>query len=263
VTTTGIKVRDVAFRAGGRDVLHGVSLRLQPGELVALLGVNGAGKTTLLRILLGLLRPSSGEVLLDGDIIGALSRRSVARRMAYVPQAHVPSFPFNVLEIVAMGRSPVVGVGRSFRPLDEDSALQALDRLGMRRFAQRSYVELSGGERQAVLIARALAQGARVLIMDEPAASLDLGQQARLMTLLAGLARDGYAILMSSHQPDQALRWCDRAVLLHEGRVLSDGPPRDVITADRLSRLYGVPMQVIETETFCFVVSSETGAAAG
>jgi iron complex transport system ATP-binding protein len=183
--------------------------------------------------------------------------------MAYVPQAHVPSFPFNVLEIVAMGRSPVVGVGRSLRPLDEDAALQALDRLGMRRFAQRSYVELSGGERQAVLIARALAQGARVLIMDEPAASLDLGQQARLMTLLAGLARDGYAILMSSHQPDQALRWCDRAVLLHEGRVLSDGPPRDIITADRLSRLYGVPMQVIETETFCFVVSSETGAAAG
>jgi iron complex transport system ATP-binding protein len=204
----------LAFRVGQRQVLFDISLMLRPGELVALLGVNGAGKTTLMRLLLGLLRPSAGEVLLDGANLARLPRRQVARRIAYVPQAHMPSFPFSVLEVVMMGRTPLAGVGSRLDVADADAALQALDRFGLRRLASRSYTDLSGGERQAVLIARAVAQGARALIMDEPAASLDLGQQARLMTLLVDLVRDGYAILMSTHQPDQALRWCNRAVLL-------------------------------------------------
>ena len=251
-----IEARSLSFRLGGRELLRDVSLALAPGDCAALLGANGAGKTTLLRTLLGFVRPDRGEVLLDGRPLAAHGRRAIARRIAYVPQAHVPSFPYTVREIVAMARAPASGWGRSRTAVDDAAVADALERLGLGPFAERSYAGLSGGERQAVLIARALAQGARILLMDEPTASLDLGQRARLMRLLNALADEGHAILMSTHQPELAARGFNRAVLLHQGEVLADGPPRAVLTPDALSRLYAVQVRLVEAGEELFLAAS-------
>jgi iron complex transport system ATP-binding protein len=251
-----LEARGVTLRLGERETLRDVSVALEQGDCAALLGPNGAGKTTLLRVLLGLVRPDVGEVRLDGAPLTGQSRRSIARRMAYVPQAHVPSFPYSVREMVAMGRTPSAGWGGRLSADDDLAVSAALERLGMLDFAERNYVELSGGERQAVLVARALAQGARILLMDEPTASLDLGQQTRLMSLLAGLAREGHAILVSIHQPELALRWFNRAVLLHQGAVLGDGEPSQIVTGERLSELYRVAVKVLAAEDGWFLSTS-------
>ena len=248
-----IEARGLSLRLGDRQVMGDVSLDLTPGDCAALLGANGAGKTTLLRALLGFVRPDAGEVRLDGRPLAAHGRRAIARRIAYVPQAHVPSFPYTVREIVAMARAPASGWGPVRTAEDEAAISGALARLGLTGFAERSYAGLSGGERQAVLIARALGQGAQILLMDEPTASLDLGQQARLMGLLAELAAEGRAILMSTHQPELALRWFNRAVLLHGGEVLGDGAPRAVLTPETLSRLYAVEVRLVEAEGRLFL----------
>ena len=264
MTAPVLEGRELSFGIAGREVLRRVSLALAAGDRVALLGANGSGKTTLLRLLLGLARPTHGAVLLDGRPLTSLPRRAVARRMAYVPQAHAPSFPFTVREIVAMGRAPEVGWGGKLRPPDDLAVTGALSKLGLLEFAERSYAALSGGERQAVLVARALAQGARILLMDEPTASLDLGQQTRLMSQLATLAGEGHAILMSTHQPELALRWFNRSVLLHEGEVLSDGPPRTTLTRESLSALYRVDVDLVEAGDGLFLrASAQPDGAAG
>ena len=256
MTAPSIEARGLGFRLGVRSVLADVDLALRPGDFAALLGPNGAGKTTLLRILLGFVRPDRGEVRLDGQPLTAWSRKDIARRIAYVPQAHAPTFPYSVREIVAMARAPAAGWGARLGPADEAAVEAALAQLGLTAFAERSYAALSGGERQAVLVARALAQGARILLMDEPSASLDLGQQARLMTLLRGLAADGRAILMSTHQPEMALRWFNRTILLHGGEVIGDGPPREVLTPEALSRLYAVDVRLVDAEGEIFLAAS-------
>jgi iron complex transport system ATP-binding protein len=248
-----LEARGLSFRLGARQVMRDVSLALNPGDCAALLGANGAGKTTLLRALLGFVRPHQGEVRLDGRPLAAHGRRAIARRIAYVPQAHAPSFPYTVREIVAMARAPASGWGPVRTAKDEAAISDALERLGLTAFAERSYAGLSGGERQAVLVARALAQEAQILLMDEPSASLDLGQQARLMALLGQLAAEGRAILMSTHQPELALRGFNRAVLLHGGEVLGDGPPRAVLTAETLSRLYAVEVRLVEADAEVFL----------
>ena len=251
-----IEADRLSFRLGDRQLMRDVSVALRPGDCAALLGANGAGKTTLLRALLGFVRPDGGEVRLDGRPLLAQGRRAIARRIAYVPQAHAPTFPYSVREIVAMARAPAAGWGSKLSDADDAAIAEALARLGLTAFAERSYASLSGGERQAVLVARALAQGAQILLLDEPTASLDLGQQARLMKLLSDLAGEGRAILMSTHQPDLALRWFNRAVLLHEGQVLGDGPPREILTPEALTRLYTVDVRLVEAEGDLFLSTS-------
>ena len=258
-----LEARGLSFRLGDRQVMRDVSVALEPGDCAALLGANGAGKTTLLRALLGFVRPDQGEVRLDGRPLASHGRRAIARRIAYVPQAHVPSFPYSVREIVAMARAPASGWGPVRTAADEAAISEALDRLGLTAFAERSYAGLSGGERQAVLVARALAQGAQILLMDEPTASLDLGQQVRLMGLLGELATEGRAILMSTHQPELALHGFNRAVLLHEGEVLADGPPREVLTAEALSRLYAVEVRLVEAEEGLFLSAGAQNRTSG
>ena len=254
-----LEARGLSLQLGDRQVMADVSLALAAGDCAALLGANGAGKTTLLRSLLGFVRPDSGEVRLDGKPLSDHGRRAIARRIAYVPQAHAPSFPYTVREIVSMARAPASGWGPVRTAEDEAAISAALDRLGLTQFAERSYAGLSGGERQAVLIARALAQGSQILLMDEPTASLDLGQQARLMALLSELAAEGRAILMSTHQPELALRWFNRAVLLHGGKVLGDGPPRAILTPQALSQLYAVEVRLVDAEGDLFLSTTAPG----
>ncbi|MFS3134979.1 ABC transporter ATP-binding protein [Gluconacetobacter sacchari] len=236
---TGLVVDALSFARGGRTVLDRVSFVMGPGEMVALLGPNGAGKTTLLRLLLRLLRPRSGRVLLDGRPVAAMTRRVLATHLAYVPQGHGVVFPYRVRDVVALGR---LAGGAMLAPVvpaaDREAAEQAMARLAIGHLAGRSYAALSGGERQAVLIARALAQGARLLVLDEPETGLDYGQQQRLSDLLRRLAAEGYGILATTHDPVRAARIFSRAILMREGRIVADGVAADALSARAIADLY-------------------------
>jgi len=232
--------QEVHFAYAGRRVLHGVTLTVRPGEVVSLLGANGSGKTTLLRLLLGLSKPSSGLVSLNGRPLTHYPRRELARYLAYVPQTHVTPFPYTVREIVVLGRLPYTGLVRSATHRDHYVAMEMLERMGIADLADRPYTEISGGERQLALIARALAQGARILIMDEPVSSLDYGNQLRFLGHLRRLAADGYAVVKATHHPEHTLLASTRVALLCDGAIILDGPPAEVVTPSTIQRIYHV-----------------------
>jgi iron complex transport system ATP-binding protein len=240
-----LEVTRLAFGYPGRTIGRDVSFSLAPGEVVCVLGPNGGGKTTMFRTLLGLLPAQDGEVRLGGDPLSQLARAEVARRVGYVPQAHQGSFAFTVREMVLMGRTAHLGAFAAPGARDRDAAAQALESLGITTLAERPFTEISGGERQLALIARALAQAPTLLVMDEPGANLDLGNQVRVLERIAALAAHGIAVLFSTHDPDHAFLCAQRALLLAEGRGVEVGAPRDVIRPDTLERLYGVPVRVI------------------
>jgi iron complex transport system ATP-binding protein len=238
-----LEARDLSFGFHGRRIGHIPELTLRGGEAVCLLGPNGAGKTTLFRTLLGLLPPIDGSIMLDGDSIAALPRDEIARRIAFVPQAAPLAFDFSLLEMVEMGRVSRLGIFA--RPSGADTALarEALERVGLAALAQRSFSEVSGGERQLALVARALATGAAHVVLDEPAAHLDFANQARLLEELKRLRASGIAILLCSHDPDHAVRLGGRALLLEAGTPLAEGPVEQVLTAANLSRLYRIDVR--------------------
>ncbi len=238
--TMELQADGVHFAFGARRVLRGVNLTVRPGEIVSLLGANGSGKTTLLRVLLGLARPRAGQVTLNGKPLAQYARLELARHLAYVPQTHVTPFPYKVREIVVLGRVPHTGLVRSPSGKDYEVALAMLGRLGIADLAERPYTDISGGERQLTLIARALAQGARTLVMDEPVTGLDFGNQLRFLAYLRGLAADGYAIVKATHHPEHALLASTRVAVLCDGAVVLDGPPQEVVTPASLRRIYGV-----------------------
>jgi iron complex transport system ATP-binding protein len=228
-----------------RDILKGISFTIGPGEIVSLLGANGAGKTTLLRVLLGLATPASGEILINGGMLASLSRREVAKHLAYVPQVHLTPFPYTVHQVVTMGRLPQKGLLSSPSDHDREVVGRVLDQLKIGHLADRIYSEISGGERQLTLIARALAQEASILILDEPMANLDYGYQATLGQHLKKLADAGYAILMSGHDPQFAYHASSRIALLIDGRIEHDGPPSEVLTPAAMRSLYGIEVESI------------------
>jgi iron complex transport system ATP-binding protein len=241
---TRLAVESLSFARDGRRIVDDVSFAVQPGQMVALLGPNGAGKTTILRLVLRLLRPQGGRITLDGRPIAGMTRRDVASRIAYVPQGHRVAFPYRVRDVVALGR---LAAGTPVSPFvsaaDRAAAQQAMAHLAIGHLADRSYAALSGGERQSVLIARALAQGARLLLLDEPETGLDYGQQLRLFDLLRRLAAEGYAVLATTHDPLRAARVFTRAVLLRDGRLVDDGPAAEVLSATAIAGLYGYPAE--------------------
>ena len=240
-----LEVRDLAFGFPGRTIGREVSFTLAAGEVMCVLGPNGGGKTTLLRTVLGLLEAHAGTVSLQLSPLKALSRREIARRVGYVPQGHTGYFAFTVSEFVLMGRTAHLGAFASPGKHDLVLAERVLDSLGIASLADKPVTEISGGERQLALVARALAQEPKLLVLDEPTASLDFGNQVRVLERIAGLAKSGIAILFSSHEPDHAFLCAQRALLLGEGRVLELGAPREVIRPDSLERLYHVSVQVL------------------
>jgi iron complex transport system ATP-binding protein len=237
--------RNLRFSYRQRTVLDGIDLRLEHGEVVCLLGANGAGKSTLLRLLLGLLKPADGQISLGDRPLEQWPRRQLARQLAYVPQVHVTPFPYTVSEVVLLGRLPASNLFHAPRVADHTVVEQVLTHLGIAHLAQRPYTEISGGERQLALIARALAQGARLLIMDEPATGLDYGHQLRLLERLAGLAAEGYGVLMTTHHPEHALIAASRVLLMRNGQIEADGPPQQVVNTAAIERLYGVPVDAL------------------
>ena len=240
-----LELRDLAFGYPGKPVGRGVTLAVEAGQVLCLLGPNGCGKTTLFKSMLGLLQLQGGEIAIDGEPIARWPPSRLAQAMAYVPQAHVAYFPFTVLDMVLMGRTARLGLFAAPGAVDVAAAEAALDALRVRHLARQPYTEISGGQRQLVLIARALAQQAKMLVMDEPTASLDFGNQILVLNHVRALARRGLGIILSTHDPDQAFACADRVAMLHEGRLLHAGPPQQVITGDSLREVYGVTVEVV------------------
>jgi iron complex transport system ATP-binding protein len=240
-----LEVRELAFGFPGRTVGRDVSFTLATGDVMCVLGPNGGGKTTLFRTVLGLLAPHGGSITLEGLPLSSLTRAEIARRAGYVPQGHSAYFAFTVREFVLMGRTAHLGAFAAPAKKDIQVAEHALESLGIAQLADKPVTEISGGERQLALVARALAQQPRLLVLDEPTASLDFGNQVRVLQKMTALARSGIAILFSSHDPDHAFLCATRALLLAEGRVLEAGTPREVIRADTLERMYRVSVRVV------------------
>jgi iron complex transport system ATP-binding protein len=240
-----LEAKDLAFGFPGRTVGRDVSFRLADGEVMCVLGPNGGGKTTLFRTLLGLLRSHGGEIRLDGRPLSGLSRSEIARLMGYVPQGHAGAFSYTVREMVLMGRSAHLGAFSAPGRRDREVAERVLALLEIAHLAERPVTEISAGERQLAFVARSLAQEPRLLVMDEPTASLDFGNEVRVLQTVTSLAASGISILFSTHDPDQAFLAAHRALLLAEGRMLELGAPREVIRADTLKRLYNVEVQVL------------------
>lgn len=234
----------LAFGYRGHPVGRGVTLTIAAGEVLALLGPNGGGKTTLLKTMLGLLPPQDGTVSLDGRPLAALTIPERARRVAYVPQSHHGTFAFTALDLVLMGRTAHGGLFARPGPRDRAVASAMLERLGIAHLAERPVTMISGGERQLVLVARALAQEPRFIVLDEPTASLDFGNQGKVMRQIRQLAADGLGVLFTTHDPNQALGHADRVALLRDG-VMAEGPVREVLTPDRLAALYGAPVETV------------------
>ena len=244
-----IEVKNLRFRYGARPVIGDVSFTAEKGELLAVLGPNGVGKSTLFRCLLGFLKPVGGEILVDGKELGAYSRRELAKKIAYIPQSHTPAFDHTVLDSVLMGMTAQLGVFEQPGQAQREKALQMLRALGIEKLADRGCMKISGGERQLMLLARALVQDASMLIMDEPTANLDYGNSCRVMERVKKLGQTGYTIIFSTHDPNQAFSYATKVLALKDGGVMAVGAPEAVLTEDVLSRLYGIPVARCEMET--------------
>lgn len=238
-----VKIDNLCFSYGERQVLKEVSFSAKAGEMIALLGPNGAGKSTLMRCMLGFLKDFSGHIRLDGRDIRTLSRAALSKEIAYIPQIAPAVFNYTVLDTVLMGVTGSIGALSTPGPVHEKRALETLESLGVGHLTQRGCEELSGGERQLVLLARALVQNARVLVMDEPTANLDFGNQNRVMECVSDLSAQGYIVLFSTHDPNQALLYASRALTLWDGHILTDGPPERALTEDTLKTLYNIDVR--------------------
>jgi iron complex transport system ATP-binding protein len=244
--TPALWLDGVTVEARGRAILRDVSLRVEPGERLALIGPNGAGKSTLLRVIAGVLRPNAGRVELGGDDVGDLDRSSVARRLAVVPQQSALPFSMRVEEVVALGRLPHEDALRGARPVDRAAVAAAIDRVGLGGLLGRDARELSLGERQLVLLALAVAQGAPTLLLDEPTVHLDLRHQVEAMELMRDLNEaDGTTLVAVLHDLALAAHFFPRLVLLDHGRLVADGTPAAVLTDERIRDVFGVPPTLV------------------
>ncbi len=240
-----LEVRNITFRYGNRNVLENVSVDIASGEGLCLLGPNGVGKTTLFKSILGFLNVYSGGVYIDGEPINRWSNKQIAHAIAYVPQAHTPPFAFSVLDVVIMGRNAHLNTFSTPSKKDRHLAIEALEMLDVGFLRKRLYTEISGGERQMVLIARAIAQKPAFIVMDEPTANLDFGNQVRVLKQINQLRQSGLGIVISTHDPDHAFAFATKVALLTNEHGLLIGAPDNIITEENMRNAYGVEVVVM------------------
>lgn len=241
-----LEVRGLRCGYESAEIVHGVSFDVDAGEFLCVIGANGCGKTTTLKTVLGLLPPLGGSVRVHGREVAELTDAERARTFAYIPQAHTPPFPFTVGDVVLLGRTPYLGRASRTTAADRRVAWDAMELLGIEGLAESAYTRLSGGQQQLVLIARALAQEPALIIMDEPTASLDFGNQQVVLSRMKDLSRTGVSVLMVTHDPHHAFYCADRVLVMREGRLIADGAPDSVMTRDRLELIYDTPLNVAE-----------------
>lgn len=239
--------KELHFSYQKHRVLRGVTMDIKEGSIVSLLGANGTGKSTLMKLLLGLLQPRHGEVILKDRALQSYTMKERASHISYVPQSTHVAFAFSVLDMVMMGRIAYESWLQQPSALDERYAYEAMEKLGITALAKRVYQTLSGGEKQMVLIARSLAQGAKILVMDEPISGLDYGNQLRLLECILALSHEGYTFLKSTHFPEHALMLGGETYALKEGRVLAHGATHEVVTEELINELYNTHITVKKT----------------
>lgn len=242
-----LEVKDVSCGYGLKKVIQGISVEITNGDILCLLGPNGVGKTTFFKTLLGFLKLKSGEIRLNGRDIDAFSQKERARRIGYVPQAHTPPFPFTVLQVVLMGRTAHMGLFGSPSRKDMKLVEQTLYKLGILSLRDRVYTQLSGGERQMVLIARALTQQPEILVMDEPTSNLDFGNQIRVLDQIRQLAASGLGVIMTSHFPDHAFLCASKVALMQRNSIFTYGSVEEVVTEENLRNAYGIDVRITST----------------
>lgn len=239
-----LEIKNAVCGYGTKTIVRNISFSVQSGEILCLLGPNGVGKTTLFKSILGFLKLQSGEILLDGENIISWHKNKLAKAVGYVPQAHIPPFPFSVLDVVIMGRTAHMGMFASPTKEDREIAEEALETLGVSFLSKRIYTEISGGERQMVLIARALTQKPKLLIMDEPTANLDFGNQIRVLEQVNKLSRKGMGIIMTSHFPDQTFLCSTKVALMQRNNIFVVGSVDEVVTEENLKSAYGINVRI-------------------
>ena len=241
-----LSIKNLCAGYMGRQVLNNVSVSVKSGEILCLLGPNGVGKTTLFKSILGFVRVSSGEITIDDKKLSKLPKKEFARSIGYVPQQHEPPFPFKVLDVVVLGRMPYMSPLSVPKKEDVKIARQALDSIGILHLENKDYTEISGGERQMVLIARAIAQNPRFLIMDEPTANLDYGNQVKILEQVKRLSQKGMGVVMTTHSPEHAFLCSTRVALLYRDDIMELGSAEEIICPEKMKKAYGIDVRVLE-----------------
>ena len=242
------EVKNISFDYDGEVIFSDISFSIERGDVLCILGPNGTGKTTLIKCLNGLNEINSGEILINGEDIRALSFRQISKHVGYIPQSHVPSFPFKVFDVVLMGRAPYLNLTDSPKDEDKKIALDALKTLGIEGLKDKEYTNLSGGERHLVFLARVLCQKPDILILDEPTSHLDFGNQIKLLEIIDNLARSGLSIIMSSHFPDHAFLSSTKVAIMKNKKFIDFGTPDDVVTEENLKKAYSIDVKLMELD---------------
>ncbi len=231
---------------GKKDVLHGISFKLNEGEVLCVLGPNGCGKSTLLKLLLRLLPKKQGSILLNNQDTGIINRKTFSRIFSYIPQSDNMLFPYTILEMVTMGRSNQINAWSTPSKKDIDIAYEKLDKLKIAHMANKLYTRISKGEKQLVLIARALCQDTKILIMDEPSSSLDFANEMLIMEAISTIKNEGKSVIMTTHSPSEPFLITTKVLLISQGYMVGYGSPLNVLTNETLESVYGIPMDVIK-----------------
>lgn len=241
-------VKNISFSYGDVEIFSKISFSVEKGDVLCILGPNGTGKTTLIKCLNGLHDINDGEILINGENIKKLSFKEISRHIGYIPQSHVPSFPFKVLDVVVMGRAPYLNLTDSPKKEDIEIAINSLKILGIENLKDKEYTNLSGGERQLVFLARILCQQPDILILDEPTSHLDFGNQIKFLEIVDNLAKEGLSIIMTSHFPDHAFLSSNKVAIMKEKKFIDFGSPDDVVTEENLKEAYSIDVKLIELD---------------
>lgn len=242
-----LEIKNAVCGYGSKNIVENISVSIKSGEILCLLGPNGVGKTTFFKTILGFLKLKGGEILIDGENIQHYNKKKLAKLIGYVPQAHTPPFPFSVLDVVVMGRTAHLGTFATPTKKDVEMAEEALELLGVSFLKDRIYTEISGGERQMVLIARALTQEPKILVMDEPTSNLDFGNQIRVLEQINLLSKKGLGVIMTSHFPNHAFLCSTKVALMQKNNNFIVGDVDEVVTEENLKSAYGINVKITNT----------------